>query len=234
MSASAIQAFRDYAWMLLPGFAMTIAVGLASMALAIVLGLVGATGKLARSSIARASATTYTTVIRGEPELILLYLVFYGGGSVLQNIAGIFGYTGYIEVNPFVAGVFTIGFAYGAYATEVFRGAILAVPKGQLEAAKACGMNRWLVLRRILMPQVWRFAIPGLGNVWLVLIKATAVTSAIGIEELTRKAHLASGATHQAFLFFLLTALLYLLLTAVSNVVFHRAEKHANRGVRRA
>jgi len=234
MSASAIQALRDYAWMLLPGFAMTVLVGLASMALAILLGLVGATGKLARSFIARASATTYTTVIRGEPELILLYLVFYGGGNVLQKIAGLFGYTGYIEVNPFVAGVFTIGFAYGAYATEVFRGAILAVPKGQLEAAKACGMNRWLVLRRILMPQVWRFAIPGLGNVWLVLLKATALMSVVGLDELTRMGFIAAGATFKHFTFFAVVALVYLLLTTASYPVIQWAERAANRSVRRA
>jgi len=234
MSASSIQAFRDYAWMLLPGLGMTVVVGVVSMAIAIILGITGATAKLARPFAARAAAQAYTTVIRGEPELILLYLVFFGGSRVLQQIATLFGYTGYVEVNPFAAGVFTIGFAYGAYATEVFRGAIIAVPKGQIEAAKAAGMHRWLILRRILMPQVWRFALPGLGNVWLVLVKATAVTSVVGVEELTRKAHLASGATHQAFLFYLLSALLYLVLTAVSAAVFRHAERRANRGVRRA
>jgi ABC-type arginine transport system permease subunit len=172
-------------------------------------------------------------VIRGVPELVLLLLVFFGGTILLQKLFQLFGDDSYVEVNAFCAGVGTIGFVYGAFATEVFRGAILAVPKGQLEAARACGMSRWLVLRRILLPQMWRFAIPGLGNVWLVLLKATSLMSVVGLDELTRKAYVAGGATKLYLDFYVMAALIYLLLTIISMLLLQVIERYANRGVQR-
>lgn len=225
---------KGYGWMLVEGTGMTLKAGLLALGVAILLGLVAAIAKLSKSKALRGVADTYTTVIRGVPELVLLLLVFFGGTILLQKIAAGFGHEGYVEVNAFVAGVLTIGFVYGAFATEVFRGAILAVPKGQIEAAMAAGMNRGLILRRILLPQVWRFALPGLGNVWLVLLKATALMSVVGLDELTRKANIAAGATRQPFTFYLMSALIYVGLTAVSMVVLQHMERRANRGVRRA
>ena len=224
---------KGYSHLLIDGAWMTIGAGLVSLAVAILLGLVGAAGKLSRSRAARLIAGTYTTVIRGVPELVMLLLVFFGGTILLQKLFQLFGDDSYVEVNAFFAGIFTIGFVYGAFATEVFRGAILAVPKGQLEAARACGMSRWLVMRRILLPQMWRFAIPGLGNVWLVLLKATSLISVVGLDELTRKAYVASGATKLYFVFFGMAALIYLLLTIISMLLLQVIERYANRGVRR-
>jgi His/Glu/Gln/Arg/opine family amino acid ABC transporter permease subunit len=216
------------------GTRMTVVASLLAMLVAILLGLIAATAKVSSVRLLRQLAEAYTIIIRGVPELVMLTLVYFGGTRILRNIVELLGYGGRVEINAFVTGVATIGFIYGAYATEVFRGAILAVPKGQLEAAKACGMSRWLVIRRILLPQVWRFAIPGLGNVWLVLLKATALMSVVGLDELTRKGFIAAGATFKHFTFFAVVAIVYLLLTTASYPVIQWAERAANRGVRRA
>ncbi len=225
---------RGYGWMLWQGLELTVLVGLGAMALALVLGLVGAWGKLSRARAGRWAAGTYTTVIRGVPELLLILLVYYGVPTLIQDIAEGAGHPFIIDINPFVAGVITIGFIYGAFATEVFRGAFLAVPRGQIEAARAHGMSRALTFRRIVMPQMWRFALPGLGNVWMVLIKATALISVIQLEELMRSADIAARATKLPFTFFFVASLFYLGITIVSMVVQRRAEVWANRGVRRA
>ena len=225
---------KGYGWMLWQGLELTILVGLGAMALALALGLLGAWGKLAKGRTGRWAAGTYTTVIRGVPELLLILLVYYGVPTLIQDIAEGAGYDIIIDINPFIAGVITIGFIYGAFATEVFRGAFLAVPRGQIEAARAHGMGRALTFRRIILPQMWRFALPGLGNVWMVLIKATALISVIQLEELMRNADIAARATKLPFTFFFVASLFYLGITVVSMVVQRRAEVWANRGVRRA
>ena len=225
---------KGYGWMLWQGLELTILVGLGAMALALALGLLGAWGKLSGGRAGRWAAGTYTTVIRGVPELLLILLVYYGVPTLIQDIAEGAGYDIIIDINPFVAGVITIGFIYGAFATEVFRGAFLAVPRGQIEAARAHGMGRALTFRRIVLPQMWRFALPGLGNVWMVLIKATALISVIQLEELMRNADVAARATKLPFTFFFVASLFYLGITIVSMVVQRRAEVWANRGVRRA
>ncbi len=221
---------KGYGWMLRDGLELTLIVGLCSLAVATVLGLLGAWGKLSSSSVARGVAGTYTTVVRGVPELLLILLVYYGTPTLIQNIALSLGYDIIIDINPFIAGVITIGFIYGAFATEVFRGAVLAVPKGQLEAAQAYGMSRSQVVRRVLLPQVLRFALPGLGNVWMVLIKATALISVIQLPELVRNAQIAAGSTRQPFTFFFATAMIFLGITVVSTMVQHRLEAWSNRG----
>lgn len=225
---------QGYGWLLLDGAKLTVLVGLCSMAIAVFLGLIGSWGKLAPSRVARGIAGTYTTVIRGIPELVLILLVYYGVPTLIQDIASAAGAEILVDVNPFTAGVGTIGFIYGAFATEVFRGAYLAVPKGQIEAARAMGMSTALTFRRVTLPQMWRFALPGLGNVWMVLIKATALISVIQLPELMRNADIASRATRMPFTFYFAASLLYLLITIVSMIFQQKAETWANRGVRRA
>ena len=225
---------QGYLWMLLAGFKLTVLVGVTSMVLAIVLGLVGAWGKLARSKWANFLAGAYTTVMRGVPELVLILLVYYGVPTLIQDIATNMGVDLILNLNPFISGIATIGIIYGAFATEVFRGAYLAVSKGQIEAAKAMGMNRVLMFRRVLLPQMWRFALPGLGNVWMVLIKATALISVIQLPELMRMADIAARATKLPFTFFFIASALYLLLTVLSMWGQQRMERWANRGIRRA
>ncbi len=225
---------KGYGWMLWAGLEITLLVGFCSLLLAIVMGLIGAWGKLSKNKVANLAATTYTTVIRGIPELLLLLIIFYGTPTLIQGIAEDMGHDIIIDFNPFIAGVLTLGFIYGAFTTEVFRGAFLAVPKGQAEAARACGMSRMLTFRRILLPQVWRFAVPGLGNVWMVLIKATALVSVIQLDEQMRSAYIAMGATKLPFTFFFCAALMYLGITVISMAGQQRIEAWANRGVRRA
>jgi len=226
--------YKGYGHFLIEGAQMTIIVAVLAMAITVAMGLIGALGKLSRFRWARILADLYTTIIRGIPELVLLLLIYYGGTVLLQHLGTLFGRKEPIDINAFVAGVLVIGFIYGAYATETFRGAFQAVPKGQIEAAMACGMNRRQIFWRIRLPQVWRFAIPGLGNVWLVLLKATSLMSVIGVEELTRKADLAKAPTREPFTFFISAAFIYLVFTAISDFGRHWAEKRANVGVRRA
>jgi His/Glu/Gln/Arg/opine family amino acid ABC transporter permease subunit len=226
---------KGYGHLLVDGIIATIEVSVCSFLVSIVLGLIGSAGKLSKNRFARGLANAYTVIIRGVPELVLLLLIYYGGTVLLQNIAGaISGQDERIDINNFVAGVLVVGFVYGAFATEVFRGAFQSIPKGQIEAAMACGMSKMQVFWRIKLPQVWRFAIPGLGNVSLVEVKATAIVSAIGFTELTRQADVIKQPTRLPFTVFFLALLAYLGMTLVLNAFWHRLERRAGAGIRRA
>jgi octopine/nopaline transport system permease protein len=216
------------------GALMTLQVAILAFALGIVIGTGGAAIKLSRTVAVPYIGDLYTTLIRGVPDLITIYIIFFGGSGVAMSVAKVFGYDGYIEINAFATGVIALGIISGAYATEVIRGAVLAVPKGQIEAAKASGMSTSVRFRRILVPQVARYALPGLGNVWQLTLKDTSLISVVGLVDIMRQAHVASGSTKQPFTFFLSAAVLYLALTTLSNKVFDKTEIWANRGVRRA
>lgn len=230
-------AFGDDGWgdEMLRGALMTMAVAVCSYLLGVVIGVFFASLKLSKFVILRFFAEFYTTVIRGIPELLVIYLVFFGGGTLLRTIAsGLFGYDGYIDPPLFVTGMVCIGLSAGAYNTEVIRGAVLAVPVGQIEAAKAIGMTAAKRFWRIMVPQVARFALPGLGNVWQLTLKETSLISVIGLVEIMRSAAVASGSTKEPFTFYLVAAVLYLGLTSISNRGFLRAEAWASKGVRYA
>lgn len=224
---------QGYGPSLLEGALMTVIVGLTAMSVAILLGLLAAWGKLSGSGLARFLTETYTTIVRGVPELIMLLLVYFGVPTLVQDIGTALGYEFIINLDPFTAGSLTIGFIYGAFCTEVFRGAFLSVPKGQIEAARAAGMHEVLTFRRIRFPQAMRYALPGLGNVWMVLIKATALISIIQLDELMRNARIASNSTHKPFTFYFLASLIFLSITIVSMWGQKYAERWAGRGVRR-
>ena len=217
---------------LLEGSAMTMAVALSSLGVAVLLGLAGALAKLSRSRLAQALAATYTTLIRGVPDLVLMLLIFYGGQLAVNTLAPMLGHEDYIDINPFVAGVLTIGFIFGAYLTESFRGAFLAVPPGQREAGLAYGMSPAQVLWRITLPQMLRHALPGLSNNWLVLIKSTAIVSVIGLSDLMTRGQQAAGTTREPFSFYLAVALIYLLFTSLSELGFGWAQRKLAIGVR--
>lgn len=219
---------QGYGFSLLQGTVLTIQSALASLAVALAFGMLGALAKLSRSAVARGFAEVYTTVVRGIPDLVLMLLVFFGGQILVNQLATLVGYEEYIDISPFIAGVGTIGFIYGAYMTETFRGAILAVPAGQLEAGHAFGMSPLQVFTQILLPQTIRHALPGFGNNWLVLLKTTALLSVLGLDDALRKASLAAGATREPFTFYLAVALIYLLLTTVSTVLLQWAERRYN------
>ena len=201
---------------ILYGALLTIAVSLASLAVSIVLGLLGAAAKLSGRAPLVGLATVYTTIIRGIPELVLMLLVFYGGSIGLNALIEALGSELSINIEPFSAGVLTLGFIYGAYMTETFRGAILAIPRGQMEAAWAFGMGRLQTFVRITAPQMVRYALPSFTNNWLVLIKATALVSLIGLHDMTYLAKQSSAAVREPFAFFLFAAALYLVFTSLS------------------
>ena len=222
---------HGYGPSILEGTLLTIAVSLTALGLAMLLGILGALGKLSGSGTMRIAAQTYTTIIRGIPDLVLMLLVFFGGQVFINQMALLVGYEDYIDINPFIAGVSTIGFIFGAYMTETFRGAILAVPRGQIEAAYAYGMTRLQMFTRILLPQMIRHAIPGFGNNWLVMVKTTALVSIIGLDDMVRKAALAAGATRMPFTFYVVVAINYLIITSISVTALKWLEDRYSLGV---
>lgn len=212
----------DYYLAILQGSLLTVGVSLASLAVATLLGLLGAAAKLSGSRPLVWLAQLYTTVVRGVPELLMMLLIFYGGAIGLNHLLELWGNQEGVDLDPFVAGVLTIGFIYGAYMTETFRGAILAIPRGQMEAAWAFGMGRLQTFVRITLPQMVRYALPSFTNNWLVLIKATALVSLIGLHDMTYLAKQSSAAVRAPFAFFLFTAALYLAYTSLSLWVLRR------------
>ncbi len=224
----------DYIPSILVGALLTVSVSLLSLGVAILLGLLGATAKLSGRAPLVALAGLYTTLVRGIPELVLMLLVFYGGTIGLNHLLEALGSEQHIDINPFVAGVLTIGFIYGAYMTETFRGAILAIPRGQMEAAWAFGMGRLQTFLRITLPQMVRYALPGFTNNWLVLIKSTALVSLIGLQDMTLLAKQAAAATRSPIFFFLFVGALFLVYTSASLWVLRRLNERFSVGVRRA
>lgn len=217
---------------ILSGLGTTLTVAAAALVVACAFGLAGACAKLSGSRALRLTAGTYTTVIRGIPDLVLMLLVFYGGQTLLNALTERQGW-GYVDVSPFLAGTLTLGFVFGAYLTETFRGAILAIPKGEIEAAHAFGLTRAQVLRRITVPEMVRYAIPGFSNNWLVMVKASALVSLIGLDDMVHRASLASAATNAPFTFYLAIAGLYLTITSASLLVLVWLERRFSLGVRR-
>lgn len=224
---------KGYGHLLLEGALITISVAIAGMIVTMFLGILGALARLSTRRWLRNVGAVYTTVVRGIPELVLMLLVYYGGTVLLQALLSLGGDDVRVDINAFFAGTIVLGFVYGAYATEIFRGAFLAVPKGQVEAAMAFGMPDSRVFMRIKLPQAWRLAIPGLGNLWLTLLKATSITSVIGLTELARQADLIKAPTKMPFTVFFAASLLYLAMTAISDVLRLRAERWASAGFRR-
>ena len=218
---------------ILYGALLTVAVSLGALVVAVLLGLLGAAAKLSGRRSLVGLATVYTTIIRGIPELVLMLLVFYGGSIAINHLLEWSGTGATLDINPFTAGVLTLGFIYGAYMTETFRGAILSIPRGQFEAAIAFGMGPVQTFVRITLPQLVRYALPGFTNNWLVLIKATALVSLIGLQEMTYLAKQASAATRSPFAFFLFTAGLFLLYTWGSLTLLRRLHVRYSLGAKR-
>lgn len=221
------------------GMLTTLELSVLSLAVSFVIGLFGASAKLSKSRALKGVATVYTTLIRGVPDLVLMLLIFYSMQIWVNDFTDWLNsfsdnYDFELQLDPFTSGVITLGFIYGAYFTETFRGAFLAVPKGQLEAARAFGMRPFLVFRRILFPQMMRYALPGIGNNWQVILKATALVSLIGLSDVVKAAQAAGEATFRTFFFISVAGLVYLALTTISNGVLLLLERKYAVGVRKA
>lgn len=228
---------HGYGPSIMRGAILTIELAFLSLLLALILGLITASAKLSHNVISKGIATFYTTIIRGVPDLVLLLLLFYGGQWALVELSdwafeasdGRVDF--FIEFNSFVSGVIVIGFIFGAYMAETFRGAFMAVEGGQIEAGKAYGMTGWQVFKRILFPQMMRHALPGIGNNWQVLLKTTALVSVIGLEDMVKLAVEAAKTTYEPFIFFIPVAIIYLSLTAISEWALKWLKNHYSAGV---
>jgi amine acid ABC transporter, permease protein, 3-TM region, His/Glu/Gln/Arg/opine family len=215
--------------LLLEGFGLTVALAALALALATALGAVAAAAKIGGGAALRAAAEVYTTVFRGVPDLVVILIVYFAGQRLVNAAAGAVGLEG-LDVSTFAAGVLALGLVYGAYLTETFRGAYRAIPHGQIEAARAFGLSRGRTLRRIVAPQLMRFALPGFANVWQVLAKATAVVSVIGLNDLVGLAVKVGRRERDPFTFLLVVMVAYLLITSISGWMLGRAERRLGRG----
>jgi len=195
----------------------------------LLIGLFGAYGKLNGGPILRDVLSIYTTVVRAVPELVLILILYYVGTDLINQASSALGY-GRVEINGVAAGIWVLGIVQGAYATEVLRGAILAVPSGQTESGRAFGMPPFMLMRRITIPAMLSFALPGLANLWLIATKDTALLAVVGFSELTLETRQAATATRSYFTFFLAAGALYLMVTLISGFIFKRLENHARRG----
>ena len=222
---------HGYGASLLAGAMLTLSVALGSLLVAALLGVAGAAARLSHSRALRLAAQAYTTVVRGVPDLIMMFLVYYGGQIALNKLADHYGGDG-ATIDPFVAGTLTIGFVFGAYMTEIFRGAFLAVPSGQREAALAYGMSRAQAFRRVVGPQMLRHALAPLSNTWLVMVKSTAIVSLVGLPDLMQRAASAGTTTQQPFLFFCAAGAMYLVFTSASELLFAWLRRRYAAGVR--
>jgi len=220
------------AWLgpILHGALTTVEIAVLAYAIGLALGLIGASARLSPWPALRALGTGYSTLVRALPELLLIILLFYAGSQALNAALAALGWDGQLTISGFVTAVGVLAFVQGAYMTEVFRGAILAIPRGQLEAADAYGFSRASRFRRIVIPAMLPNALPGMSNLWLILVKDTALVSVIGFEELFFTVQQAAASTRAYFLFYALAAALYLVMTLGSNALFARAERHVRRG----
>lgn len=211
------------------GTLMTIKLALSALCLGLVLGLLGALAKTSPYKPLQWLGGSYSTIVRGVPELLWVMLIYFSTVNVLRELGEALG-VGSLELSPFAAGVIALGLCFGAYSTEVFRGALLAIPKGHREAGQALGLSKTRILWRLTMPQMWRIAMPGLGNLFMILMKDTALVSVIGLTEIMRQAQIAVTSTKQAMTFYLVAAIIYLSLTIISMIGLHLLEKRASRG----
>jgi len=218
---------------LLEGAVMTLLVSLAGLLVGAALGSLVAWAKLSGHKIAAAVGDTYAAIFRGVPELLVVYFVYFGSSALLTGAANLVGVEGFVGVPSFAAGALAVGVISGAYQAEVYRGAYLAIARGELEAARSVGMSNMLMFRRVIAPQVMRYAVPGLGNLWQVALKDSSLIAVTGLSELMRVSQVAAGSTRQPFVFYLAGGVLYLVLTTLSNRVFDAAEVRATRGLRR-
>ena len=212
---------------------MTVKLALSALCLGLVLGLLGALAKTSPYKPLQWLGGFYSTLVRGVPELLWVLLIYFGTVSLMNRLGEALNITG-LELNAFAAGVIALGLCFGAYATEVFRGAILAIPKGHREAGLALGLSKGRIFSKLILPQMWRIALPGLGNLFMILMKDTALVSVIGLEEIMRHSQIAVTVSKLPFTFYMVAAVIYLGLTILAMTGMLFMEIRAARGFARA
>lgn len=229
-----MEVIYEYRQVLIEGTGVTVSLAVLSLILSVVFGLIGAFAKLSQNRVHRQLGNAYTMFVRSVPELVLMMLIFFGGQLLINDIGQATGLWGYVDVNQFIAGVLTLGFIFGAYMTETFRGAILAIPVGQIEAAQSVGMSPRKIFQVVTWPQMVRYALPSFTNNWLVLVKATALVSVIGLHDLVWNAFSAGRSNHKLFTFMIAVLGIYLVITALSDLMLRWVERRYSAGVRKA
>jgi polar amino acid transport system permease protein len=220
---------------LLSGLLVTVQLAVTALPVGLVLGFIVSLMSLSGSSILRSIGWAYTTLMRGLPEILVLFIIYNGIGIAINMlIASVSATSGPVNFSPMAAGVIALGMVFGAFAAEVLRGGFQSLDHGQVEAAQAIGMTARKIFFRIKVPQVWRFALPGLGNLWVSLIKDTSLVSIIALNDLMRMTKVAAGSTKLPFNFYLAACLIYWVLCVLSGYLLSRMEARANRGIRKA
>ena len=225
-SALTLLGFGDTGWgdEIASGVWVTVTLALATLPIGLVIGFFIALGKQAEEPTLRLAANIYTTIFRGLPELLTLFLVYFGAQIGVQQVVHALGFETGIEINSFVAGMFALGVVFSSYASEVFLSAFRAIPQGQYEGGYAVGLSYGKTMRFVVLPQLIRLALPGLSNLWLILLKDTALVSVVGLSDILRQTGIAARVTKQAFFFYGTACLLYLVLAIVSSVFIRRIE----------
>ena len=232
-----IFAYGDAGWgdEILRGLAITVQLAIVTLPVGLALGFVAAFASMSKIRPLRFAGFGYTTIMRGLPEILTLFVVYNGVGLLLNTVMHWWNPDAPpTDFSPFAAGVVALGMVFGAFAGEVLRGAFNSLDNGQLEAGRAIGMSPRQIFFRIQLPQVWRFALPGLGNLWINMLKDTALVSVIALDDLMRMTKVAVGVTKQPFTFYLAACLIYWAMCLLSEIVLARMERRANRGIRRA
>lgn len=230
----ALLGFGEGGWgpSIVQGIFVTISLAVATLPVGLAIGFFVALGKQSEEPSLKLAANLYTTIFRGLPELLTLFLVYYGAQIGIQKLGQLLGYGGAIEINSFIAGMFAMGTVFSSYASEVFLSAFRAIPRGQYEGGYAIGLSNWQTMRKIILPQLIRIALPGLGNLWMVLLKDTALVSAIGLADILRQTAVAARVTKHAFLFYGTACLIYLALAILSSIVISGIDNWAGRNSR--
>ena len=230
LAVGSLQLLQDWGPNLLRGLVHSLEIAFGAYAIGLVLGTMGASAKLYGGPIAKDIAELYTTLVRAIPELVLILLLYYGGTSLINDALAIYDRPP-VDISGLAAGIVVLGVVQGAYHTEVLRGAILSLPPGQVEAARAYGMSPWMTLRRITLPGMLPYALPGLSNMWLVVTKDTALLAVVGFGELTLETRNAAGTTKAYFTFFMAAGFLYLMISLISTYILSRIERRTARGL---
>jgi polar amino acid transport system permease protein len=211
------------------GVLVTVTLAIATLPLGLAIGFFVALGKQSAEPSLRLAANIYTTLFRGLPELLTLFIIYYGGQIAIQQLLRLLGFAGSIEVNSFAAGMVALGVVFSSYASEVFLSAFRAIPRGQYEGGYAVGLSHWKTMRLVILPQLVRIALPGLGNLWLILLKDTALVSVVGLADVVRQTGIAARVTKEAFLFYGIACLIYLVLAILSSFAFSAIERRVGR-----
>jgi His/Glu/Gln/Arg/opine family amino acid ABC transporter permease subunit len=227
--------FGDQGWAdeLIKGAYLSIGISVSAYVIGLVLGLIGAVAKISKSFLATSLASAYTTIIRSVPDILIIFLVYYTATDALRSLVSLTGLSANFEINGFAAAAFSLGIVQGGYSTEVLRGAIVSVPRGQSEAAFAVGLTRRQTFFLVTLPQVIPLALPGLGNLWLVVLKESSLVSLIGFTELVLAGKMAAGATRHYLLFYAAVGGIFLIMSGISTLVMHFIEMNADRAWRR-